>query len=54
MAENEKDESVKDEKKKDENPSKGDGLVSIEKNGEKLRVNPVALQQHIDLGWKTV
>lgn len=28
------------------------GLVEVEKDGEKIHVNPVALEQHKQLGWK--
>jgi hypothetical protein len=31
-----------------------DGLIPVAKNGETLRVHPVALKQHQALGWKVV
>lgn len=30
------------------------GLITVEKDGEIIHVNPVALDQHKSLGWKEV
>lgn len=38
------------DKAKDKAPD--DGLISVTKDGEMIRVHPLSLDNHIELGWK--